>query len=315
MDMKFTKETVQKTLLQANSKTEWSQLLGFKYFNGKVSKLLGELLIEFNLNIDHFDRWHKNRKWAIINKICPVCNKSFETKSGHPKEKTVCSYSCSNTYFASIRHTEEANEKTSKSITKYLLKTGKYIRKNAHKLPKSVQQKQSRNCKRCNKSFFPIRKSHRYCSKRCGSLNRVVTQQTREKLRQAQLKLIAEGKHKGWQSRSKCKRSYAEQYVTDILNKNGIIEKADYQFEYRQNKWFIDFAFVDDKIAIEIDGKQHNYPERKIKDEEKDTWLTANGWSVHRIKWKRPSVKARQELIKELNNILKLDITDDTLNK
>lgn len=41
--------------------------------------------------------------------------------------------------------------------------------------------------------------------------------------------------------------------------------------------YFIDFAFVDLKIAIEIDGSQHLLKDRKQRDELKDKLLTNNG--------------------------------------
>jgi len=43
----------------------------------------------------------KKLKYKLINKTCPVCTKKFETSLGHPREKTVCSRACSNTYFRS----------------------------------------------------------------------------------------------------------------------------------------------------------------------------------------------------------------------
>ena len=38
-------------------------------------------------------------KWKKIIKNCPICSTEFETQKGHPREKTTCGYSCSNTYF------------------------------------------------------------------------------------------------------------------------------------------------------------------------------------------------------------------------
>lgn len=40
-------------------------------------------------------------KYPIIKKTCPICENEFETRLGHPREKTVCSHSCANTYFRS----------------------------------------------------------------------------------------------------------------------------------------------------------------------------------------------------------------------
>jgi len=41
------------------------------------------------------------------------------------------------------------------------------------------------------------------------------------------------------------------------------------------------------KLALEIDGKQHSYPDRKVSDEKKDSYLLNEGWKVCRIKWRK----------------------------
>jgi len=61
-------------------------------------------------------------KYPKIIKRCPICDKEFETKSGHPKEKTVCSHSCANTYFRS--GTSNPNYKNDDELTG----VAKYIR-------------------------------------------------------------------------------------------------------------------------------------------------------------------------------------------
>ena len=47
------------------------------------------------------------RKWELVQKNCPVCGDTFETKKDHPKEKVTCSHSCSNTFFAKKRNVPE----------------------------------------------------------------------------------------------------------------------------------------------------------------------------------------------------------------
>lgn len=47
--------------------------------------------------------------------------------------------------------------------------------------------------------------------------------------------------------------------------------------------YFIDFAFENEKVAIEIDGSQHLLPNRKESDDKKDKLLIESGWSVIRI--------------------------------
>lgn len=72
------------------------------YTNGTSFRLARKVVKENNLDISHFDRGMAKRfKYEIIKKKCPVCSNEFETQSGHSKEKTTCSHSCSNTYFRS----------------------------------------------------------------------------------------------------------------------------------------------------------------------------------------------------------------------
>jgi hypothetical protein len=61
-------------------------------------------------------------KYPKIKKICPICENEFETRLGHPREKTVCSHSCANTYFRS--GTSNPNYKEDDELTG----VAKYIR-------------------------------------------------------------------------------------------------------------------------------------------------------------------------------------------
>lgn len=47
----------------------------------------------------------------------------------------------------------------------------------------------------------------------------------------------------------------------------------------------MDFAFVDKKIDVEIDGEQHYRPESIEHDNKRDTYLNNNGWIIYRISW------------------------------
>jgi very-short-patch-repair endonuclease len=292
----ITEEQAKETLKKSTCRTDWAKLLGFKYFNGPIGKKLNSLIDKYNLDCSHFDLGHKKRKYEVITKICPVCTKPFKTQLGHKREKTVCSRKCSNTYFSESRHTEESNKKRSKSIKKFLEKCDwEYYR------PIVKKQQKSRNinkqkyflteCKNCRNITLAKYDGKIFCSRKCTTKFYIS-------------KRIKEGKHKGWTSRAKCNRSYAEVYAEELLSQMGFNKHEDYEPEYHQGKWFIDFAFVDKKIAIEIDGRQHELPERKIKDAEKDAWLIKNGWSVHRIKWRKLDFKTRKLLIDRLCGIL-----------
>ena len=93
---------------------------------------------------------------------------------------------------------------------------------------------------------------------------------------------IKNGVHTGWTNRHNAIPSFAEKTTIEILDELNITHL---QREYKCWKWYIDFADVNRKIAIEIDGSQHELPERKAKDIEKDKYLTDLGWKIFRIKW------------------------------
>lgn len=88
---------------ESSSKSDVARGLGYN-INGSGLRKVNNLIKEFGLDISHFDYGKsKTVKYCKIEKTCPVCGNTFNTKSGHRNEKTTCSYSCSNTYFRSGR--------------------------------------------------------------------------------------------------------------------------------------------------------------------------------------------------------------------
>jgi len=71
------------------------------HINASYIKKLKQLILEGNINISHFDRGRCHRKYKTIEKVCPICDKSFNTLEQHPREKATCSHGCANTYFRS----------------------------------------------------------------------------------------------------------------------------------------------------------------------------------------------------------------------
>lgn len=139
-----------------------------------------------------------------------------------------------------------------------------------------------RECKICNKQFKPsitkignISKSL-CCSEKCHktllSINGKATYQ----------KVKAEGRFKGWQSRNIT--SYPEKFWQTVLDNNNIQFKREV---HALSKYFLDFVIEKNNkiIDLEIDGKQHTYPDRIESDKERDKLLTENGYIVYRIPW------------------------------
>lgn len=95
-----TKEELQNIANASRSKSEFARELNIS-INGAGFRKLEKLIVNFEIDVSHFDPWYHSKKYVLINKICPVCNKEFETKTNYKKEKTVCSRACANTHFRS----------------------------------------------------------------------------------------------------------------------------------------------------------------------------------------------------------------------
>ena len=63
-------------------------------------------------------------------------------------------------------------------------------------------------------------------------------------------------------------------------------QDQNYTREYYILGYSLDFAWVDKKLEIEIDGEQHERAENQIRDKKRDQILKENGWKTLRIKWK-----------------------------
>jgi len=71
---------------------------------------------------------------------------------------------------------------------------------------------------------------------------------------------------------------FQEKLIKMKLNEKHLIIRERSFFPY-----FIDFAFENEKVAIEIDGNQHNEIKRIESDSKKDNLLILNGWRVIRF--------------------------------
>lgn len=109
-----------------------------------------------------------------------------------------------------------------------------------------------------------------------------LSEDTKEKIRQARLKYMKEHpEDTAWRKRNQ--PSYPEQCFIQFLQEKEIDKKFLIEREYSVFPYFIDFAFPDIKLAIEIDGSQHLQEDRRQKDIEKDNLLKSQDWSIIRF--------------------------------
>lgn len=134
------------------------------------------------------------------------------------------------------------------------------------------------------------------------------SEESKQKIREIRLKYMKEHPEEtAWRKRNL--PSYPEQCFIKFLNEKGYDKKFLIEREKSVFPYYIDFAFVDIKLAIEIDGSQHFLDEeRKQRDLHKNEVLQNNGWKVLRIS--ENLVKTDWiELEKKLNEV----IVSDTL--
>jgi very-short-patch-repair endonuclease len=98
--------------------------------------------------------------------------------------------------------------------------------------------------------------------------------------------------------------SYPEKLCVEYIEKNGLDKKYSIVREYSVFPYFVDFAFLNEMVAVEIDGSQHLLPERKERDNKKDKLLNDLGWLVVRISEKEIKTNI-ENVFNEIISILK----------
>lgn len=77
--------------------------------------------------------------------------------------------------------------------------------------------------------------------------------------------------------------SYPEKVFIGLLKSNNLHKQFLIEREKPVFPYFIDFAFENVMVAVEVDGGQHELPDRKESDCRKDEILKKNGWRVFRV--------------------------------
>jgi very-short-patch-repair endonuclease len=119
-----------------------------------------------------------------------------------------------------------------------------------------------------------------------GRPGRKPTTEERQKLSESMKIAHAEGR--AWnigKSRWNNKPSYPESFFMKVIENE--FEDKNYTREHPFGNFSLDFAWIEKKLCIEIDGDQHQrFQEYRDRDERKDKLLSESGWKVLRISWK-----------------------------
>lgn len=132
------------------------------------------------------------------------------------------------------------------------------------------------------------------------------TDESKEKSRKARFKYLSKKTGKtAWERRASGKMSYLEQWFFDeVVTKHNLLEKYDVINEYPIYPYLIDFAFLNIKLAVELDGACHfkHGDDRVDHDIKKDNFLIANGWDIFRISYKENNIDIIDKFIISLQN-------------
>lgn len=265
------------------------------YCNAKTTTTSGYTShIKYHCRKNPNSEWYKNHQ-----KICPKCGKEFvgETK--------FCSRSCANGHIV----TEEQKEKTRNTLLKTLEKNGyrgkplkKYTIKESTIKESTIKKltNEKRFCEGCGKEISWGNK-YPYCNK-CRPKYIPYSEEAKKKQSE-----VMKGKPRWHIHRNQS--SFAETFFEKVLKNN----KIDFKREVAIKKddgihcYFLDFLIEKNGklIDLEIDGSQHQLPERLESDKIRDSFLKNKNYIVYRIQWNDiKSENGKLQMKEKINNFL-----------
>lgn len=104
-----------------------------------------------------------------------------------------------------------------------------------------------------------------------------------------------------WSGAHSSERTYPEKYFAEILK-----DFCEEQYIIKGLPYKIDFANLEHKIAIEIDGEQHYTEKKQIEhDKIRDLKLKELGWKTIRVRWSHFVKMSKEEKEELINTLLK----------
>jgi very-short-patch-repair endonuclease len=120
-----------------------------------------------------------------------------------------------------------------------------------------------------------------------GRIGAPHTEESKAKIREKRIAYLQKKNGEtAWEKRASRIPSYLENWFHEnIIIKYQLTSKYDIISEYCEYPYFIDYAFINEKIAVELDGAVHftNGDERIEHDLKRDRYLKEKGWIIYRI--------------------------------
>ena len=279
-------------------------------------------------------------KKIIIPKYCECCGKLIpyddKTRPAEYERRIFCSSSCAAKVNNKRQHSDESKIKASEAMLAYYYGEDKtaYEAKLAAKQQGLVNSLSARKvakyyvdglieghdyvvCPYCALRFGQIQVKHLALHDKSikdlyidfGDKYKVVSDKTYHKKTEAgraiQQKLLDSGTHKGWRFRNIT--SFAEQFWINVLDTNGIFYEREFPIWHGSANYFLDFKLDHNGklIDLEIDGKQHKYEDRAMRDKIRDDFMRSAGYIVYRIPWNEiSSEQGKSEMQQKINDFL-----------
>lgn len=144
---------------------------------------------------------------------------------------------------------------------------------------------------------------------------------TKEKMRNSRFEYLKKKMgNTPWDKRQRGEMSYLENWFSEnVIKKHELFKLYDIVCEYSEYPYFIDFAFLNIKLAVELDGKCHfsNGTERIEHDIKRDEILVKKGWTIYRIRYDQANVESIEKFLSFLRSIRAIEpkIYGDNLYK
>lgn len=240
-------------------------------------------------NLEKFNEDRKNGDPVALAKSTNDFGKAFKINADAYKEQTGESLeSALKKRFPSTKLDELENKQKQRILKKFL---GQEIKNGNFKEVYHVDYTKKKKYGEENPSF-----------------GKPQTEESRQKISQSVQNLIkANLWHSGFNGRKNL--SFAEKFFLNFFKNNLDSMQQPINNRYEIGYW-MDFAWEDGKVYIEVDGEQHYTEEGEARDRKRTEKLAAEGWTLlERIRWsdykKKKTEKEKEDYLESILNKVK----------